>query len=161
MMNLPDIIILVFLLWGLLLGIKKGFVSQLATISALAAGIYGAIELSGRVEEVLIKNGSTGSYLPAIAFALVFVVVVILVFMLGKFVEGSVKLMALGWLNRLAGGVFGVAKFLLFSSVVIYLLQITGLDETMMDNETIQQSVFYKTLSDNIPLVAEKLKDLL
>jgi membrane protein required for colicin V production len=64
-----------------------------------------------------------------IAFLLIFIVVVILVHMMGKMLDKVVKAVFLGFLNRLAGIIFGVLKTAVILSIFIILFD--SIDENI------------------------------
>ena len=45
-MNYLDIIIAIPLVWGIVIGFKKGFVIEIASLIAILAGVYGSIHFS-------------------------------------------------------------------------------------------------------------------
>ncbi|MFW6226764.1 MAG: CvpA family protein, partial [Bacteroidota bacterium] len=117
-MNYIDIILATILLYAAYRGFSKGFVIQIATLIALLLGIIGAIRFSHFVASVLIeKLELTGKSLPVVSFALTFIGIVILVHLIARLTDTLIKAIALGFINRLAGAVFTIAKFGLIMSV--------------------------------------------
>lgn len=60
--------------------------------------------------------------MPFICFILLFVAVLLLLILSGKLLDKLFKVVALGWLNRLAGAVFGALKGLMLISVLYWLV---------------------------------------
>ncbi len=121
-MSLLDIILLVPLLFGAYLGFRKGLIIELCTLLALGGGIYIGIKFSDKVTRALSEWFSEPSpYLALVAFGLCFLAVVILVFFFGKWLERFMNLALMKPFNKLLGGVFGLAKTLLFLSVLLVL----------------------------------------
>ncbi|MEK9958713.1 MAG: CvpA family protein, partial [Flavobacteriaceae bacterium] len=80
-------------------------------------------------------------------YILLFVGIAYGVSLAAQAVTKVLKIVALGWLNRLAGGLFGVLKWsLILSALLIVLEQINGV-VTVVSPEVIQQSVLYPLLS--------------
>ena len=151
-MNALDVVILVPLLWGLYRGITKGFIIQLASLVALGLGIFAAIKLSDKVAAMIKENvEASTSWLPLIAFAVVFITTVVLVFLLANFLEKVLKLAALGWLNKLMGAIFGLAKYLLLLSGVLFLLQISEKHFSLIPPKIKEGSLLYQPVAKIIP----------
>ena len=110
-MNYLDIILSIPLLWGLYKGLTKGIIKELASLLALLLGIYGAVHFSELAQPFLSENLSIDeSFLPMISFAATFIIIALLVRLVGLVLDKLIKLVALGMISRLLGGVFGVLK---------------------------------------------------
>ena len=115
-----DIILIVILFWGAISGFKKGLVLTLASFVAIIAGAlsayYGADAIAS---ELSIKVDWSEKQIAIVSFTIVFLTVVVLVYMLARVIEGTLKLVALGLANRVAGAVFGIAKNALIMTFII------------------------------------------
>lgn len=118
--------------WVLLLGTLgyaiyggwRGAISQAASVVAFLIGFLGARLFAPSVAEQL--------QLPPFAcFAIVYVLCFLGVKLIAKALHLSVKLLLLGWLNRLLGAVIGAIKWLLLTSLVINLLLMCAPDSTL------------------------------
>src|ERR1043165_2815820 len=122
-MNAIDIVILIPLLWGFWRGFMKGAIMEAATFVAFFLGVWGGMHLSDRMAELIHEwTGSVSPYVPLVAFAIVFVLILIGVFAVAQLVERLAEGMALGIVNKLAGGVFGMMKFLLLLSTLFFVI---------------------------------------
>lgn len=101
-MNYFDYILIVPVLYGLYRGFTKGLILELASLVALVAGIYGAMHFSsitfGYLSEVLEIEAA---YLQLASYGLTFLLIVLTITLTGKILTMLVKLVALGFLNRL------------------------------------------------------------
>ena len=110
-MNTFDIVLLVFLLFGFIRGLMKGLFVELASLIALIAGVYGALHFSYFVGGFLESRVDwEEKYIAIVAFAITFIAIVIVIAMLGKLFTKMADFAALGFLNKLLGGIFGVLK---------------------------------------------------
>lgn len=158
-MNIIDIVILIPFAWFAYQGFKKGLIIGVASLAALIIGIYAALYFSGIVagfltEELNIKT----DYLPIISFIVTFIGVVILVHFLGKLLEKLINMVALGFLNKLTGAVFGVLKAAIFLSVLI--LIINHFDGKLISEEKRESSFLYDPVSEIAPFLWKKFQDL-
>ncbi len=158
-MNYVDIILIVPLLWGLYKGFTKGLIIEAASIIALGLAIWGGIKfsdfLTGYIHEHLSWNTK---YLPIVSFAIIFLGVLILVYAIAKLVERLAKAVALGFINKLAGGIFGMLKFGLILSVIIFVLNAIEKNIQLIPSEVKQKSLLYEPVGKIAPVIIPGLK---
>ncbi|OJV21577.1 MAG: hypothetical protein BGO30_02430 [Bacteroidetes bacterium 41-46] len=160
-LNAADIIILVCLIPALFAGFMKGLVRQVAAVLALILGVWAGYHFSDFVSSKLISWIDTDqNILNIISFAAIFIVVLILVNLAGRAAEGIVKMVLLGWLDKLAGVIFALVKYAFVFSIIVYLLE--SLDEILefLPRETLDNSVLYGYLSKIAPAIFPYLKNL-
>ncbi len=154
LMNYIDIILGILLLWGLIKGFSKGLFSSLASLVALIVGIYIAVHFSHIVGGYLQQyvNWQEGA-MKLIAFAITFIVVVILVSLAGKILTKIADYAALGILNKLLGGAFGVLKMAFIASVIIIFIDALNRNITIIKEETLNSSVLYTPVRKLAPMI--------
>ncbi len=151
-MNYIDFIILVFLVFGLMKGYTDGLVKELASLLALIVGIWGAIKFSSFTAGKLYDFfDMTGNYVGIIAFLITFILIVIVIHFVGTVVDKFIDSIALGFLNRLLGIVFGVFKTALILSVIFVVLNAIDARHHFLPKEKIEQSHFYNPIADIAP----------
>ena len=84
-----------------------------------------------------------GKTMAALAFALTFLAVIIIVSLLAKVFTGVADFASLGWVNTILGGIFGLLKTILILSVFLNLLQKINFDYTVVSKGTIENSKLY------------------
>ncbi len=152
-MNYLDIIIAIILFLFGFKGFRKGLIIEVVTLLAFAVGIYGAMHFSDFTAEHLQEFVEINpKYLNTIAFVLTFILLVIAVNVLGRWVTNMVKAMNLNFWNKLVGGVFGVLKGVLLCSVLLLVLnnfQLIG----VVKPEVREQSKLYPYIEQTVPYV--------
>lgn len=157
-MNIIDIILIIPIAWFAYQGFRRGFIIELSSLIALIAGIYAALYFSGYAAAFLIKNINLDSkYVPVGSFIITFIVVVFLVYWLGKILEKIINMVALGFVNKLAGGIFGILKAAVFLSIVI--LVINRFDKDLISTEKENGSILYAPVEGIAPLLWERLQE--
>ncbi len=122
-MAVIDIFIIVPIIYGGYIGFKKGLIIELASLVALAAGIYLGMKFSDLVSGWINSALSTPSpYVNLIAFTIVFIGVVILIFFFAKILERGINMALLSPINKITGAVFGVAKMILAVGIILILM---------------------------------------
>ncbi len=151
-MNALDIIILLILAIGAIMGIRKGFVSQAFSLISILVSVWLSFTCASAFGEWLSQYISTSEViLKIISFLIIFIGVGLLCNLLGKLVEKIFKLAMLGWLNRLLGAIFSMMKYVLFIGIAIQLFTSLNQQFGFVDNATLAQSGLYtaiKTISD-------------
>lgn len=150
-MNFIDIIIAIPILWFGFKGFRKGFIVEIASLAALMLGLWGGIHFSNFVAEYITKWFTIKSdYVPLISFSVTFLLIVIMVFLIAKLIEKTVKSAGLGLPNRLAGAVLGAAKSIIIISIALLLLNKYDSTGVLIKNETKEKSLLYKPITNLI-----------
>ena len=140
-MNFLDIIIAIPLGYFIYKGWKRGLIFELATLVGIICGCYAAIHFSAWVAQLLSLKGESAIL---IAFFITFVAVLLLATVLGKAVEGFVKLVKVGKLNNLLGSVFGMLKCLVVLSVLLNMLTIIDEQAHIITPDTKKHSLLFQ-----------------
>lgn len=153
-MNYLDIIICLFLIFGLFRGFIDGFFVSLASLVGLIAGIYGAIHFSHYVAEYLADMVSWSEQkINLAAFAITFIIIVVLIFLAGKILTQIANFAALGIFNKILGAVFGIVRASFILSVIILFLNSFSFLDNFIDQETRKSSVLYAPVEKFAPAV--------
>lgn len=151
-MNYIDIILALLLVFSAINGFRKGLIAELASLAALILGIWGAIEFSDVTSEFLVENFNMKSeHLNIISFIVTFVVIVILVHIVGGVVNKMVETVMLGFLNKLAGMVFGIVRAALILSVVLVIFDKIDEDIQILSPEAKSESQMYEPIRNLAP----------
>ena len=156
-MNIIDIILIVPIAWFAYKGFKRGFVIELTSLVALVLGIYAALYFSGYAATFLIENiHLDAKYISVGSFIVTFIVVVFLVYWLGKILEKVINIVALGFVNKMAGGIFGLLKAAVFLSIVILL--VNRFNDELISTDKKEGSMLYTPVEGIAPLLLNRLK---
>ena len=159
-MEVIDIILLVFLIYGLYKGFVNGFFTEVASLLALVVGIYVASHFSSFAENWLkTKVAWDEKYINVAAFAITFIVVLILVSLVGKIITKIINVAQLGLLNKIAGGVFGAAKYALILSVLINIFGRMNDTLPFVKQETLDKAIVYTKVKSFGPTIIPHLEE--
>ena len=157
-MNVLDIIFLIPIIWLMYRGYQKGFIIELSSLVALILGIYFAINFSNFAADFLTLNFEVGDkYLSIMAFVVTFLVVVFVVFMVGKILEKFIDILLLGFVNKIAGAAFGLIKAAFLLSVILWIINSFDLSRSIIKQKTRDDSVLYATIEKFAPTIIPKL----
>ena len=159
-MNFLDIFLAAVLLFGLVRGLWKGFFVELASFVSLIIGIFIAIKFSGFTADFLRKESESDShYIEIAAFAITFILVVVGIILLAKVFTKIADFTALGWLNRLLGGIFGLLKMLFILSVLLHFFQKINFNGNLVSEEKLNESVLYNPVKETSEFIFPVLSD--
>jgi membrane protein required for colicin V production len=120
--NTLDLILIISFAIGIASGYRKGFLISLFSLLAIFLGILAGFKLMGAAMLTLNDYYAMDEkILPYAAFAVVFVIVLIVVNLLGKMVKSFLDKTVLGNVDQLAGGVLGLLKTVFMISVVFWI----------------------------------------
>ena len=161
-MNVIDIIILVCCIPAIVSGFSKGFVSQAFSLVALVLGVWLSFKFSVVFGDWLKTYADLpGTILHVIAFAVILLIVVLLLKTIGNLVEKLIKVVMLGWLNKLLGVVFSLVKVVLVSGIVITLFDAVYTHLPFVSSDTLEESLFYYPIKNIADTVFPFLKELI
>ena len=161
-MNILDIIILICMAAALIEGLVKGFISQAISVISLLVGIWASSRFAGMVCEWLSQyiSGSEQT-LHIVAFAIIFIVVILILGLVGKMLEKIISFVMLGWLNRLLGTALALVKCMLILALLATAFNAINEALHLVNPETLAESKFYPTIKGFADIVFPYLKSLL
>jgi membrane protein required for colicin V production len=121
-----DLLIVALVLAFVGRGIWRGFINDLSGLLGLLLGYLFAGPLAKRVEPFLEAFIEDDGLRSGIAYYLSLFVLYLAVVLLGKIATQLSKLILLGWLNRVLGGVSGLAKGFMIAALVALPLRWLG-----------------------------------
>ena len=153
-MNIFDIVIASLLLFGFVRGLLKGLFVEVASLVGLIGGVYGAIHFSYFVSDFLKEYVSWNpEYISLAAFAVTFVIIILVIALLGKALTKIADFASLGILNKILGGVFGALKIGLILSVLFIFFGKMNDTIPFIEKETLQESILYGPVKKVAPTI--------
>ncbi len=153
-MNWIDFVIVALLFYGLVQGFIDGLIIEVAELAALVLGIWGAIHFSWWTAEKLAAwFDMTSQWTGIISFAVTFTAIMIVVYLIGKLLDSILKAMALGFVIKSLGAIFGVLKIALVLSVLFVFLNTVDEKKHFLPSATINNSFLYNPIADLVPSI--------
>ena len=116
MPNWLDIVFLIVLISSVAEGLQKGFARTALGLAAVIVGLVCGLWFYGTVGALFHVGPTLANVL---GFLVIFVGVIILGALLGALIARLLKMIHLSWLDRLAGGAFGVLRGALVCAVIV------------------------------------------
>ncbi len=159
-MNLLDVLILIPIVWGFIRGLTKGLIIELATLAGMILGIlaayYFAPDVSAWLRQYFTFSDNAGRI---IAYILIFVAVMLAAYIIGKIIEKTVDMVALGWLNKLLGAVIGVVKGAIVAGIIVFAIVTFDRGEKIITRQAKEKSMFFQAAARIIPSLLPGMKD--
>ena len=128
-MSKIDIVLVIIFIVGAISGYRKGFLVELFSLLGVVLGIMAGFKLMGVAMLMLSENYDIDEQmLPYYAFGIVFLIVVVLVSLLGKWMKSSLDKTVLGSADQAAGSVLGVLKMAFMASVFLWIASSLKMD---------------------------------
>jgi membrane protein required for colicin V production len=117
-----DIALAVFLAIGAFSGYRKGFLTELFSLLGIFLGVLAGFKLMGQAMILLGEHYAVDEkFSPYVAFGVVFLIVVIVVSLIGKFFKSSLDKTVLGSVDQVMGSLLGIARTAFMLSVLLWL----------------------------------------
>ena len=140
-----DIIILAMIGVGVIMGLIKGFVKQMASIVGLIAGLLMARALFGIVAERLAPVLGTST---TVAQVLAFIAVPLGFAFVASLLTKALDAVHLGWLNRWLGSGLGALKYMILIGLAIHVIEYIDPNNEMISATKKKESVLYYSMRD-------------
>ena len=128
-MSTADVALMVLILIGAFSGYRQGFLMELFSLSAILLGVLGGFKLMGYAMIYLADAFDIDStILPYIAFATVFLAILLMVRFVGKIIKLSIGKSFLGQVDQAAGAGLGLLKASFMLSVSLWILEATNFE---------------------------------
>lgn len=149
-----DLFILIALVFGAVRGYFKGFFIQSLTLVALVAGIWAGIKLNDYLAQWLLKVFHIGeTIVPYVAFAIIFVVVIVIIHFIGILLTKALDESVIGALNKWGGFLFGLLKMAFIVSVILLLIQKFDRDKRIVNQKSMDKSYLYQPIAKIAPAI--------
>jgi membrane protein required for colicin V production len=122
-LNFLDIVIFSVVVYNTIAGLKRGLIRIFFEVLALVSSIFIAIKYYKALLIVIKEFVSIPAFYGSIfSFGLIWIAVFLFISMISVVIEKVTSLAALGFFNRIGGGIFGLAKGIVILLPVLVLL---------------------------------------
>ncbi len=159
-MEVIDIILVIFFVFFIFKGYKNGFLLSISTLAGVVLGLYAIYHFNEIVvnwmqNDLHVKSGN----IKLIASIATFVVVMIGVYFLSRFLSSVFKSVGLGFVNRLSGAALGLLKAVLIASFIFLLLAKVDVQDAIISAKTKEKSLLYRPVASFAPTILPAIKD--
>ena len=160
-MAVLDIVLILLFIPGIIKGVSKGFIEQLVDIVAIVAGAWAAFRFSSILSSWLETYiALDGRLIRIICFIIIIILAALILHLLGSLIVKALNAIKLGWINRLAGFLFGILKTALILGLVVSVFDNVNTKWNLVEKEKYSDSVMYSALKDFSDTVFPYIEDL-
>lgn len=126
-LNIADLSLAIIWLFFVVRGYMRGLVKEAGSLAAIVTAFY----LAGAYHKQLAPNLTeyiSGNYAGTAAYLLIFTVTLLGVWFVALAISGIVKITMTQWADRFFGGGFGLAKGVILTAVLLFLLRLAAPD---------------------------------
>jgi len=148
-MNYLDIIISLILFYGLFKGFARGLIIEAASLLSIIIGIFGALTFTPIIESSLsffLSNDKLPSSIVIFTASLILMVIGVNIF--AKNLTKFIKLVSLGGINKVLGGVFGVSKYILLIGILLVFVDQFSFMFEFFESNILDESAMFESLKD-------------
>ena len=161
-MNILDIILLVCFIPAIISGLRKGFIAQVVAIISIVLGVWLSVKSATLVGSWISQwIEASPQLINIISFAIIFIAVAVLLFTIGKLIEATIKIIMLGWLNKLLGVLFSMMKCILITGFIIIIFDAINSRFGLVPESYLSESLLYTPFRDIADSVFPLFKELL
>lgn len=131
-------------------GWRKGLILALFSMVCGLIGLAAAVKLSAVLATHMKSDLHMSSrWLPVLAFILIFILVLLIIRWVGKLIEKLVKMILLGWLNKLGGILLFLILYLSIYSIFLFY----GTKTQVISKQAVNDSHLYSLIAPFGPAV--------
>jgi membrane protein required for colicin V production len=159
-MGIFDIIVGGISILAFLSGLRKGLISEVASLVSIILGIYGAIHF-GFIVEGWINALIPTQHVGLVSFVVTVIIVIVIVHIVGSIINRVVGMTILSLPNRLGGGLLSVVKMLFFIGCIISMLDYVGVGTEIFDQQQRDESYIYPIIDQVRSIIYPYFEDVL
>ncbi|WP_068268653.1 CvpA family protein [Caviibacter abscessus] len=140
-----DVLIIIFILILLFKGLQKGFIYEVFSITKIFVTLFLVTKFNDKINNLLLSYGY--KYSNVIVYIISFLIIYVILSIIVSIIDKFLKVIKLGTLNSLLGGLFGIIKGIALSFIVIvFLIFIRGYNEKIEKTLNTSYCVYYTSI---------------
>ena len=135
--NYVDISILIILLFFVYRGVSNGFLQELSSIVGIIGGFFLA-EMYAMELAIYINDYIPRSISYLVAYIVIVLLCLVVASLIARLLRSFLNLIFIGWIDHVLGAFFGLAKGILLTGFLIYIVTAVS----FINNPLLQESLF-------------------
>lgn len=158
-----DILILLCLIPALIGGLRNGFIKEAAGIVSIILGAWMAFHFSEPVCEWVSQQfpGASPTLTHVLGYVVIFIVVLLIFGLVARLLRKIIQFATLGWLDRMLGAIFSIAKAALIIGLLILIFEPFNTTLGIVSDDTLSSSKLYGPVRDAAYKIFPYLKALI
>jgi membrane protein required for colicin V production len=156
-MNTIDLIVILPLALAVISGYRKGFIIEIASLVAFVLAIIACLKFTHKLMEFIKPWTGDSKWLPFISYLIIFIIVYIIVLWIGKLLEKVIKIIQLGFFNRILGVIFSLLRMCFIISLIFWLANQVHLIPKSAKTQSYAYQALNHFASDSITFISNHL----
>ncbi len=146
-MNVPilslilDIILVIVTIYGLIWGIRKGFIGIFVLVVGIASAILISTNFTSSLAEFFLSVGVSKDIVYLVSFVFIILVVFLIFYIIYMILKRFIEIFRIGWINKTLGAILGAITLFISIGTIYYILSKTPVINL---EKTIEKSLFSK-----------------
>lgn len=158
-MNWFDIFIIIVIIYCSIKGYKSGLIKQLTSL----VGLIAAAILSGQISTIIYPYIQGFAQLPnyltsPLSYIIAFAIIILFFYLIGTMLDSMIKTIKIGTLNKLAGVILCVAKWVIAISIILNIIIKADEHQQLVTGRIQNRSITYQYIQPIAPLIIPYLK---
>lgn len=155
-MSYIDIFLVLIIGWGAYNGFLKGVIKELSSVVGIIFGIYLAKNYYTYLDQKLyLIFESEADYISLISAIIILLSTIMIFKIAARFITKFLKLIALGLLNKIIGGLFGILKSILILCLIIFVFSKINQATGIIDKAKLEESILYSEIEKINKIIIE------
>lgn len=151
-MNYVDLAFIALFIVAGLKGVFRGFILECFSLIGFFLGIFFAVRFASPITDQFFGGRDYQELISIGIFLVIFITISIAVNLVARLLKKAINFTMLGIPDKILGGIFGVFKWTLFASVVIWIFDSIGI---AIPERLYEGSVIFPVVSAFAPIVFE------
>jgi membrane protein required for colicin V production len=148
-MNWFDLLVIILFVAAFVRGCFSGFIMQAASLAGIILGAIFAGKLSEIIAPKLAElTNATPHIIGPLSYIVAFIAILVALFFAGKLLESFADALEMNTLNRLAGGFFSAAKWIIIFSILLNLLVEFDQNKSIIKEDVRETSHTYPLMTE-------------
>ncbi len=156
-MTIFDYVVLGVLLASVLLSVFRGAVRELLSLAGWVVAFMASRSLSVDLAPMIPSSIEDESLRMSVAFVAIFLAVLVAMGLIAMLLSALIKTVGLGFIDRMLGSVFGLARGLLIVLLVVLLAGMTTLPQEPLWQKAVLSKTLERTVELTLPWLPQEL----
>lgn len=159
-MTLVDILLILIVLGGVVLGYRKGFIGQLSSLISWVVAIVLCYKCGDLAQDIFLSIVPSAAQWPlssitvkTVSLAFAFLIVMLVIRLVMRLFKGALNTVNLGFIDKLGGSLLFMFKYAFILSIVLNLLYAFNPDMDTFGTEHMLKNKPYEMTLDLMPIV--------
>ena len=159
-MTLVDILLILIVLGGVVLGYRKGFIGQLSSLISWVVAIVLCYKCGDLAQDIFLSIVPSAAQWPlssitvkTVSLAFAFLIVMLAIRLVMRLFKGALNTVNLGFIDKLGGSLLFMFKYAFILSIVLNLLYAINPDMDTFATEHMLKNKPYEMTLDLMPIV--------